>query len=300
MGFAFLLIRLMPLLTQIYHLYGQTLSLVGNVERTERWLGISQFPQQSFGARSFRGIENGIQIRGLEYRYPNGTIALRNIDLDIEAGTTVALVGGSGSGKSTLAAILQRLRQPSAGQILVDGVDYWEFSPASWHSQVSAVEQEAFLFHASLKENIRYGYPSASDADVTLAIRKAHLEHVIEELPQGLDTIVGERGATLSGGQRQRMSIARALVRNPKLLILDEATSALDSVSEVQVQAALEEAQQGRTAIVIAHRFSTIRNADKIVVLEEGRVVEQGSWDELEKRQGAFYHLLNATQKALV
>lgn len=300
LGFAFVLVRLLPIATQLYAIYGQIISLAGGVEQSIRWAEVPLFPQRSFGDKTFPGLRREIDIRGLSYAYPNGTRALNNVSFTIPAGKMIALVGSSGSGKSTIAALLLRLREPTSGQISVDGEDYWNFSAASWHRKVAIVEQEAFLFNASLKQNICYGYEDASERDVSEAIRKAHLTQVIAELDHGVETVVGERGATLSGGQRQRMSIARALVRNPEILVLDEATSALDSVSEAQVQQAIDEAQSGRTVVVIAHRFSTIRRADHIVVLERGRVVEQGSWDELEARQGAFYSLLNVSQKALV
>lgn len=300
LGFSFILLRLLPAIGMIYGLYGQTINLAGGVEQSEKWLTIAQFPQRPFGQKTFQRIERSIRLQELSYAYPNGALALDNVTLDIEAGRVTALVGGSGSGKSTLASVLLRLRCPSAGCVLVDGSDYWDFSPESWHRNVAVVDQECFLFQATLAENIRYGCQEATDEDVLRAIRQAHLEHVVAEMPDKEETMVGERGSTLSGGQRQRMSIARAMVRNPNFLILDEATSALDSVSETQVQAAIDEAQEGRTVLIIAHRFSTIRRAHKIVVMEGGRIVEEGSWEELEKRQGAFYRLLNASQKALV
>jgi ATP-binding cassette subfamily B protein len=174
----------------------------------------------------------------------------------------------------------------------VDGVDYWEFSAASWHRNLGVVEQEAFLFHDTLARNIAYGREQVTREQIEAAVRMAHLEDVVAELPEGLETIVGERGVLLSGGQRQRLAIARALVHNPRLLILDEATSALDNLAERQVQAALDRAVEGRTVLVIAHRLSTIRNADRIVVLEAGRVSEQGTWEELVKCGGKFSELL--------
>lgn len=300
LGFSFILLRLLPAIGMIYGLYGQTINLAGGVEQSEKWLTIDQYPERPFGKETFQGIKRSIRVQGLSYVYPNGMLALDNITLDIEAGQVTALVGGSGSGKSTLANVLLRLRPPSSGCVLVDGSDYWDFTPESWHRQVAVVDQECFLFQAPLADNIRYGWPEATKEDVLRAIRQAHLEHVVAEMPNKEETMIGERGSTLSGGQRQRMSIARAMVRNPNFLILDEATSALDSVSETQVQAAIDEAQEGRTVLIIAHRFSTIRRAHKIVVMEGGHIVEEGSWEELEQRQGAFYRLLNASQKALV
>jgi ABC-type multidrug transport system fused ATPase/permease subunit len=300
LGFAFVLLRLLPAVNMVYGLYGQLINLAGGVEQSEKWMKTPQYPKRPFGKLPFQGIERSIQVRDLSFHYPSGTTALDGVSFEMEAGKITALVGGSGSGKSTLAAVLLRLREASSGCILVDGMDHRDFSPETWHRYVSIVEQEAFLFRDSLAANVRYGFEEARPEQVRESLRRAHLDHVLAELPEGENTIVGERGATLSGGQRQRMSIARAIVRDPKLLVLDEATSALDSVSEAQVQAAIEEAQQGRTVLIIAHRFSTIRRAHKIVVLDKGRVVEQGTWEELQSRRGEFSRLLSASQRALV
>ncbi len=300
LGFAFVLLRLLPAVNMVYGLYCQLINLAGGVEQSEKWMQTAHYPKRPFGKIPFQGIERAIQVKDLSFSYPNGSPALTGVSFEMEAGKITALVGGSGSGKSTLAAVLLRLREASSGCILVDGVDHRDFSPETWHRHVSIVEQEAFLFRDTLEANVRYGFEEASPEQVREALRRAHLDHVLAEMPEGENTIVGERGATISGGQRQRMSIARAIVRDPKLLVLDEATSALDSVSEAQVQAAIEEAQQGRTVLIIAHRFSTIRRAHKIVVLDKGRVVEEGSWEELQSRQGEFSRLLSASQRALV
>jgi len=174
----------------------------------------------------------------------------------------------------------------------VDGQDYWEFSAESWHRALGVVEQEAFLFHDTLAENIGYGFPTVAKEAVQAAVKAAYLDDVVLSLPNGLDTIIGERGTLLSGGQRQRLAIARALVRDPRILILDEATAALDNLSERQVQDALERAMAGRTVLVIAHRLSTVRNADHIVVLDQGTVSEQGTWQELYERGGLFRKML--------
>jgi ATP-binding cassette subfamily B protein len=176
--------------------------------------------------------------------------------------------------------------------VVVDGRDFWEFSPESWHRATALVEQDAFLFHGTLRENILYGCDTVSEAALTQALSAAHLTDVVSALPDGLDTLVGERGAMVSGGQRQRIAIARALIRNPSILILDEATSHLDSVSERLVQQALQNASRGRTTIVIAHRLSTIREADRLIVLENGRIAEQGTWDTLSAAGGVFERLI--------
>jgi len=174
----------------------------------------------------------------------------------------------------------------------VDGQDAWEFSPETWHRATAVVEQDAFLFHGTLRQNILYGCTDVSADHVQAAIATANLQDVVASLPDGLDTLVGERGSMVSGGQRQRIAIARAVIRNPSILILDEATSHLDAVSEQLVQQALVNAARGRTTIVIAHRLSTIREADKLVVLQHGRIAEQGTWESLESAGGVFQQLV--------
>ncbi len=293
---GFLLIRLLPLVGQLHGFLGQLAYNFAGMKEVMRWLQLDPYPVRPFGSRAFPGVTGAVRFKDVSFRYPNGKVALDRVSFEVPAGKTAALVGASGSGKSTLASLLIRLREPSAGRIEVDGVDHWEFAPESWHRGIGVVEQEAFLFHESVRQNICVGAPEASAGDLSAALRIAHLDDVIAGLPAGLDTVVGERGTMLSGGQKQRLAIARALVRNPRILVLDEATSALDNVSERQVQAALDTAREGRTSVVIAHRLSTIRNADVIVVLEEGRVVQQGTWNVLAEQAGPFRKLLMAAR----
>ncbi len=290
--YGFVLLRLLPLLNQLYTMQGHLFYLAGGIREVDKWLGTPVFPDRQFGTIEFHGLRREVRFDRVSYRYATGTEALRDAEFVVPAGQTVAVVGTSGSGKSTLAALLLRLRAPSAGRITVDGVDYWEFTPDSWHRAIALVEQDAFLFHGTLKENVLYGWQHASDETLHRAIAAANLEDMVNSLPDGVDTLVGERGAMVSGGQRQRIAIARALVRDPSILILDEATSHLDSLSEQLVQQALTNASRGRTTIVIAHRLSTIREADWIVVLERGEIVEQGTWDSLQAAQGAFDRLV--------
>lgn len=294
MVFGVILIRMLPLLNQVYGLVGQLNFSGAGVHEVLRWLDSPQFPSRPFGSRPFKGIRQGIRVDDVSFTYPNGTVALSNASFEIPAGHTVALVGASGSGKSTLASLLLRVREPSGGHIFVDDTDYWEYSPVTWHARLGMVEQEAFLFNESVEANILLGVAPGAGLPIDEAIRIAHLEEVIEQLPRGLATVVGERGTLLSGGQKQRMAIARAVVRDPDLLILDEATSALDNYSERLVQAALNDARRGRTSLVIAHRLSTIRSADMIIVMDKGRVVEMGDWATLEARDGVFKRLVNA------
>lgn len=292
LAYGFMLLRLLPLLNQLYGLQGHLLYLAGGVREVQVWLDTPVYPSHPFGTRPYARLRSAIHFDRISYNYPNGAVALRDVDFTVPVGQTVAIVGPSGSGKSTLAAILLRFRSPTAGRVTVDGIDYWEYSPESWHRATALVEQDAFLFHGTLRENIAYGFGGATPEAIQRAVEVANLSDVIASLPQGLDTLVGERGAMVSGGQRQRIAIARAIIRDPSILILDEATSHLDSVSEQLVQQALMNASRGRTTIVIAHRLSTIREADKLIVLERGRLVEEGTWEALEAAGGAFQRLL--------
>jgi subfamily B ATP-binding cassette protein MsbA len=294
LAYGFMLLRLLPLLNQLYGLQGHLLYLAGGVREVQVWLDTPVYPERPFGTRTYSTIRDALRFERVSYRYPNGAIALQEVDFSVAVGQTVAIVGSSGSGKSTLAAILLRFRAPSSGRIAVDGTDYWEYSPESWHRATALVEQDAFLFHGTLRENIVYGCAGVTDASIKRAVEIANLADVVAEMPQGLDTLVGERGAMVSGGQRQRIAIARAVIRDPSILILDEATSHLDSVSEQLVQQALVNASRGRTTIVIAHRLSTIREADKLIVLDHGRIIEAGTWEALEAAGGAFQRLLRS------
>lgn len=294
LAYGFMLLRLLPLLNQLYGLQGHLLYLAGGVREVQVWLDTPLYPREPFGSFEYTGFSHELCFEHVSYTYPNGAVALQDVDFSIPVGKTVAIVGASGSGKSTMASMLLRFRAPTAGRLTVDGVNYWDFSPESWHRATALVEQDAFLFHGTLRENVVYGYATATDADVRRAIDVANLTDVVATLPQGLDTLLGERGAMVSGGQRQRIAIARAVIRNPSILILDEATSHLDPISEQLVQQALINASRGRTTIVIAHRLSTIRDADKLIVLDHGRLVEEGTWEDLEASGGAFHRLLRS------
>ena len=238
--------------------------------------------------------EGSIALEAVTFTYPTrpDSTVLAGIDLHIASGEVVALVGASGAGKSTIAALVCRLYDPSAGCVRLDGRDVRELDPAWLRAQIGVVPQEPVLFSASIEENVRYGRPGASQAQVVDACRAAHADAFVRAFPDGYATKVGERGQQLSGGQRQRIAIARAVLKDPRILLLDEATSALDAESEALVQDALERLMQGRTAIVIAHRLSTVARADRVVVLEAGRVVETGAHAALMQRGGTYRKLV--------
>jgi ATP-binding cassette subfamily B protein/subfamily B ATP-binding cassette protein MsbA len=237
----------------------------------------------------FKSLQQGITLRNLTLQYdPELQPALRNINLSIPSGSTVALVGSSGAGKSSLADLLVGLYEPTEGQMLVDGKPLTDFDLISWQQQLGVVSQDTFLFNATIAANISHGSPNATRAQIVDAAEKAQAAGFISDLPDGYDTLIGERGYILSGGQRQRLSLARAILRDPELLILDEATSALDTQSERLVQQAIDQFERQHTVLVIAHRLSTIVKADLICVLEKGQIVEQGNHQELLEKRGIY------------
>ncbi|HEX5363004.1 MAG TPA: ATP-binding cassette domain-containing protein, partial [Gallionella sp.] len=227
------------------------------------------------------------------FRYGNRSV-IRGVDLDIAPGEMIGLVGHSGSGKSTLVNLICRFYDVSEGAIRIDGVDIRSLPVAEYRRHIGLVLQEPFLFFGTIAENIAYGKPEATRAEIVAAARAAHAHEFILRLPQGYDSLVGERGQGLSGGERQRISIARALLIDPRILILDEATSSVDSTTEKEIQKALDNLVQGRTTIAIAHRLSTLRKADRLVVMDRGQVVEVGNHDALMARQGAYFQLYQA------
>lgn len=238
-------------------------------------------------------INGRIELRGVGFRYGNRAVT-RGVNLDIAPGEMVGLVGHSGSGKSTLVNLICRFYDVSEGAIFVDGVDIRSLPVAEYRRHIGLVLQEPFLFFGTIAENIAYGKPDATREEIIAAARAAHAHEFILRLPHGYDSLVGERGQALSGGERQRISIARALLIDPRILILDEATSSVDSTTEKEIQKALDNLVQGRTTIAIAHRLSTLRRADRLVVLDRGQVVEEGSHDALMAREGAYYRLYQA------
>lgn len=272
-------------------LYGRWANALGSSRRVFALLDEQPEIRDRAGAIRLGRVEGRLTLCGVEFRYCDQPLVLAGIDLDVSPGERIALVGPSGAGKSTLLHLVARFYDPTAGALLLDGTDLREVTLASLRSKLAIVAQEPVLFDASVAENLRYGRPAARHEELVAAARAACADEFIERLPQGYDTVVGERGCRLSGGERQRLAIARALLRDPVLLLLDEATSSLDNESERLVQEALERLAAGRTTIVIAHRLSTVHDADRIAVIDRGRVVELGPHRALLAQGGLYARL---------
>ncbi len=237
-------------------------------------------------------IKGHVEFKDVSYRYPNTEqMVVKNFSLDVKEGECIAFVGASGSGKTTIMNLIIGLLKPVEGEFLIDGKDIKDFNLSKYRHHISVVPQNSILFAGTIRENITYGLNKYSEEQLQKVIEMANLNEFIKDLPNGIDTVIGEHGDKLSGGQKQRVTIARALIRNPKILILDEATSALDNISEYQVQKAISSSIKGRTTFIVAHRLSTIRDADRIVVMENGEAVEVGSYQQLMDKKGKFYEL---------
>jgi subfamily B ATP-binding cassette protein MsbA len=286
------LFRMLPLVGQLNALRSQFANSSPSVQVVHDFLQRRSKPIMVAGTQQCQPLQQGIRFEQLSFRYPGSdNWTLRDVNLELPKGKVLALVGSSGAGKSTLADLLPRFYDCDAGQILIDGQDIRSFDPASLRSRMGIVSQETFLFNATILDNIAYGCANVSHDAVIRAAQRANAYEFIQKLPEGFNTQVGDRGVMLSGGQRQRLAIARALLRDPDILILDEATSALDTVSERLVQQAIDELSRDRTVLVIAHRLSTIQSADQIAVFDQGRVVEIGDHQSLLAQRGLYSQL---------
>ena len=288
--FLFILFRLVPAVHELNGNRAQLSSYGGTIANLTDVLRNDNKPYLLDGTHPFVGLKTAIEFVAVDFGYDPDRRVLSDITLTIPRGKMTALIGASGAGKTTLVDLIPRFYDPTRGQILIDGRDLRSFSTQSLRQKMAIVSQETFIFNASVRYNIAYGLETVSDSQVWNAARQANALDFILEMPHQFETMLGDRGVRLSGGQRQRLAIARALLRNPEILILDEATSALDSLSERLIQQSLEDISEGRTVIAIAHRLSTIIRADKVVVLEQGQIVEQGTYQELLNLRGKLWN----------
>jgi len=289
--FILILYRFQPKIIALDGARNRMISLAPAVEEISNLLAETRKPLPN-GSLPFRGLKNGISLNNMSYRYnPEDLPALRNVSVFIPAGKTTALVGQSGAGKSTLIKLLLRYYDPSVGNIFVDENPLKSLNIESWRESIALVSQDVYVFNASIRDNIAYGRLGSDEEEIISAARKADAHDFICQLPHGYDTIVGDRGVRLSGGQRQRVTLARAIVREPKVIILDEATNSLDSISEDLVRDALKKLGLDCTVIVIAHRLFSIEHADHIIVLDKGIACEQGTFEALCKHNGIFADL---------
>jgi len=287
--FMFILFRMIPLVDQVNSIRVELGSYSSSYERLKDIL--SPYDKSYFenGHIKLQNFQHSINFVDVEFSYNSDQIILQDINLSIEQGNTVAFVGASGAGKTTLVDLVPRLNDPTKGSIYIDGINLSHIEINSLRGKIAIVSQDTFIFNASVADNIAYGLDSVNDEDLYDVAKRANALDFILEMSEGFNTILGDRGVRLSGGQRQRIAIARALLRKPKILILDEATSALDSVTERLIQDSLENISKGCTVIAIAHRLSTIVRADKVVVLEKGRIVEQGTYHDLIEKKGSLW-----------
>jgi ATP-binding cassette, subfamily B, bacterial MsbA len=293
MTFLFVLFRLVPSIQEINTCVASLGSYQGSIQSIEKFLNSDGKSYIQNGISKFPGLRSAIEMRKVDFSYNPENPILQGITLSIEKGKMLALVGASGAGKTTLVDLIPRFYEPTAGDIFLDGVNIRSFDIDSVRRRIAVVSQDTFIFNTSIRNNIAYGIENIEEADILEAARLANVLEFVQSLPEGLDTGLGDRGVRLSGGQRQRLAIARALLRNPEILILDEATSALDSVSERLIQESIEKISEGRTVIAIAHRLSTIAKADKVIVLEKGEIIEQGGYQELLDQKGKLWEYHN-------
>lgn len=286
-------------ITRLGMMYSQLLISMSSAERIFEFMDEKPAVPEKENAAALPALQGNVKLEGVSFGYESDRPALRGVNLDIKAGLSVALVGHTGSGKSTIVNLLCRFYDTVEGRVLLDGIDVRDVSIESLRSQIGIVLQDTFIFSGTIRDNIRYGRPGATDSEVEAAARSVRAHDFIVDLPNGYDTEVQERGNALSVGQRQLLSFARALLANPRILVLDEATASIDTETELRIQEALSTLLEGRTSFIVAHRLSTIRHCDLIVVLDHGEIVDQGNHDELMKRPGHYRNLVDAQYRFL-
>jgi subfamily B ATP-binding cassette protein MsbA len=290
-AFSFVLGFLVTPILQMANIGTQITDAFAGLDRMEELLSVEKEGDDPGRTVRLDAVRGDVRFEDVAFAYQEGKDVIRGVSFHATPGTMTALVGTSGSGKTTLAGLAASFLRPRSGTVRVDGVDLATVVLDTYRSQLGVVLQDDFLFEGTVRENIRFGRLDATEEDFQAAVRSAHVSEFTDRFPDGLDTLIGERGVKLSGGQRQRVGIARALLADPRILILDEATSNLDTESESFIQESLKELMRGRTTFVIAHRLSTIRRADCILVVEEGQVVERGRHDDLLAREGRYHAL---------
>jgi ABC-type multidrug transport system fused ATPase/permease subunit len=290
-SFALFMGFLIAPVIQMANIGTQMTEAFAGLDRTAELLSWPQEDDDPMRTETMPPIDGHIRFEDVYFHYEEGKPVLKGISFEAPPGTVIALVGSSGSGKTTLAGLAATFLEPVEGRVLVDGVDLRKIRLASYREQLGLVLQNDFLFDGTIRENIRFARPTATDSEIQEVAERAYVTQFTDEFPDGLDTIIGERGVKLSGGQRQRVTIARAILANPRILLLDEATSSLDTESEALIQKSLAGLMRGRTSVVIAHRLSTIQRADLILVIEAGRIVERGRHEELMEKKGRYYQL---------
>ncbi|MEJ6736914.1 MAG: ABC transporter ATP-binding protein [Flavobacteriales bacterium] len=291
LSFTLLLGFMIAPIVQMSNIGSQLTEAFAGLDRTEEIMNMKPEDDPLLRTVDLKEIHGDIKFDDVSFSYEEGKEVVHNISLEAKQGSVTALVGSSGSGKSTIAGLVSSFINPKSGTITIDGQDLSKVSLSSYRSQLGVVLQDDFLFEGTIKENILFPRPNASEDQLQAAVKAAYVYEFTDKFDDGLDTMIGERGVKLSGGQRQRIAIARAILANPRILILDEATSNLDNESEAMIQESLGELMKGRTTIVIAHRLSTIRKADQILVIEDGKIAEQGKHDELIAAEGRYYKL---------
>jgi len=291
MTFSFLIALMIAPIVQMGNIGSQLTEALAGLDRTEELLNMEAENDPNVRVNVLTEVTGNVEFENVSFSYEEDKEVVHNISFSAPLGSVTALVGSSGSGKSTIAGLASSFMAPDSGRILVDGHDLSKVNLSSYRQHLGVVLQDDFLFEGTIRENILFPRPNATEEQLIAAVKTAYIDEFTDDFEEGLDTVIGERGVKLSGGQRQRIAIARAVLADPKIIILDEATSNLDNESEAFIQKSLAELMEGRTTFVIAHRLTTIRKADQILVIEKGLIAEQGTHDSLIEKKGRYYDL---------